>query len=69
MNMTVNALKNVYAAMGGNLDDVKNVATIPEMINAITTLVDGNDATFEELKRMKWNAIKNKTWGEILKGE
>ena len=32
---TINALKNLYKALGGDLDDVENVTIIPDMINAI----------------------------------
>ena len=32
---TINALKNLYKALGGDLEDVENVTIIPDMINAI----------------------------------
>lgn len=35
MDTTVKALQNLYAALGGDIDDVKNLVTIPDMINAI----------------------------------
>lgn len=36
---TVEALKNYYVAKGGNIEDVKNISTIPEMIMAIAALI------------------------------
>lgn len=35
----VEALKNLYAALGGDLDDVETVTTNAEMINAIANHV------------------------------
>lgn len=35
----VDALKALYIALGGSADDVANLATIPEMINAIAAVV------------------------------
>lgn len=36
---TVEALKAIYAAMGGTADNVSAIDTIPEMLSAIATLV------------------------------
>lgn len=36
MDTTVDALKNLYVALGGSADDVENVTLIPDMINALT---------------------------------
>lgn len=36
---TVDALKEIYAAMGGTVDNVSEIDTIPEMLSAIATLV------------------------------
>lgn len=36
---TVEALKEIYAAMGGTADNVSEIDTIPEMLSAIATLV------------------------------
>jgi hypothetical protein len=38
MDRTVDALKNLYVALGGDADDVVNITLIPDMINAIATL-------------------------------
>lgn len=35
MNTTVDALKNIYIQLGGDADDVVNISTIPEMLDAI----------------------------------
>lgn len=37
MDRTVDALKNLYVALGGSADDVANITLIPDMINAIAT--------------------------------
>ena len=37
MDRTVDALKTLYVALGGNADDVANLHRIPDMINAIAT--------------------------------
>lgn len=34
---TISALQALYAALGGDADDVANINTIPEMISAIAT--------------------------------
>ena len=39
MNNTIDALKALYVALGGSADTVANITIIPEMINAIATLV------------------------------
>lgn len=36
---TVEALQALYVAFGGNIEDVVNITTIPEMLNAIATVV------------------------------
>lgn len=38
MDKTVDALRNLYVALGGELADVVNMSTIPELINAIAGL-------------------------------
>ena len=38
MDTTVDALKNLYVALGGDADDVADVTFIPDMINAIATV-------------------------------
>lgn len=42
MDTTVKALKNLYVALGGNAEDVEEYVIIPDMINAISTLVGGD---------------------------
>ena len=39
MDTTVVALQGLYVAMGGTASTVANIVTIPDMINAIATLV------------------------------
>lgn len=39
MDNTIVALKNLYVALGGSADDVANIVIIPDMINAIASLV------------------------------
>lgn len=38
---TIDALKNLYAAMGGNIDNVEDASITPDMINNIAQLMDG----------------------------
>lgn len=47
MDSTVKALKNLYAALGGNAGDVANISRIPDMIEAIATVAEA--ATAKEL--------------------
>ena len=39
MDNNIKALQNLYVALGGSLDDVANITTIPEMINKLATIV------------------------------
>lgn len=39
MDNTITALKNLYVALGGDVDDVADVVIIPDMINAIAALI------------------------------
>ena len=41
MGTTVEALQALYVAKGGNLEDVENLTTIPEMIDAIAESEQG----------------------------
>lgn len=43
MDNTITALKNLYVALGGTAADVANKVTIPDMINAIATVVPSGD--------------------------
>ena len=38
MDNTIDALKNLYVALGGNIEDVAEINIIPDMINAIAQL-------------------------------
>lgn len=44
MDTTVKALQALYAALGGSADDVANITTIPDMINAIASHVAAGGA-------------------------
>ena len=44
MDTTVQALQNLYAALGGTSADVANINTIPDMINAIAAHVSSGGA-------------------------
>lgn len=51
MNQTVDALKALYAALGGNPTDVADITLIPDMVNAIATLVQsGGTAELPSVK-------------------
>lgn len=39
MDNTIQALQNLYVAMGGTAADVANITIIPDMINAIAALI------------------------------
>ena len=38
MKTTVDALKDLYVALGGNANDVKNISLIPDMIEKIVVV-------------------------------
>lgn len=42
MDTTVQALKNLYVALGGEAADVADITLIPDMINAIAQLKAGD---------------------------
>lgn len=44
MDNTVDALKNLYVALGGTAADVADIVLIPDMINAIAAQVEANAA-------------------------
>lgn len=51
MNQTVDALKALYAALGGNSADVADITLIPDMVNAIAALVQsGGTAELPSVK-------------------
>lgn len=39
MDNNITALKNLYAAMGGNIENVENITINPDMINALAGLM------------------------------
>lgn len=44
MDNNITALQALYVALGGDADDVAELNTIPEMINAIATVVPASSA-------------------------
>lgn len=40
MDNTLDALRNLYVALGGSADDVENLVITPELINAVAALVN-----------------------------
>ena len=42
MNTTIESLQAVYVSIGGNLSDVENINTIPDMLDAIAILKDSS---------------------------
>lgn len=50
MELTVDALKNLYVALGGTAADVADITLIPDMINAIATVAA--TATAAELPKV-----------------
>lgn len=51
MDRTIDALKNLYVALGGSAEDVVNITLIPDMVNAIATVAASvtSAATTKEL--------------------
>ena len=39
MDNTIDALRNLYVALGGDADDVADLVIIPDLINAIASIV------------------------------
>ena len=39
MDKTIDALRNLYVALGGTASDVANIVIIPDLINAIAELI------------------------------
>lgn len=50
MDTTIDALKNLYVALGGTASTVVDVTLIPDMINAIASLIaDGSTKELPEV--------------------
>lgn len=45
MDNTIQALQNLYVALGGTASNVGNITIIPEMINAIATYIGSGGVT------------------------
>lgn len=45
MDTTIDALKNLYVALGGSADDVADLVIIPDLINALATVAGAVAAT------------------------
>lgn len=41
---TIEALQTVYVSRGGSFEDVENLTTIPEMINAINEIIEDKNS-------------------------
>ena len=59
MNLTVEALKELYIALGGNVTNVADLTLIPDMINAIAGYIGNGGAA--ELP-----TVTSKNNGEVL---
>ena len=70
MDTTIKALQNLYAALGGDLDDVADLVIIPDMINAIATLIDsGATAELPEVDASDNGSVLKVIDGEWAVGE
>ncbi len=61
MDLTVDALKALYVALGGSADDVANITLIPDMINAIAPLAS-TLVTAATAKELPTNPTANGTY-------
>ena len=52
---TIVALQNLYVALGGELETVANLVTIPDMINAIADLETAKASQTEETNEEEEN--------------
>ena len=64
MDTTIDALRKLYVALGGDAADVANITIIPDMINAIAT-VAGTIATSAVAKELP--AVTAADAGSVLK--
>lgn len=42
MNTTIEALQNIYTTIGGDIADVENIITIPDMLNSLQSVIGGS---------------------------
>lgn len=59
MITTVEALQDLYVSLGGELEDVKLLNTIPDMISAISVLEEGKSEEERTITSDEINAIIN----------
>lgn len=64
MDNTIDALKNLYVALGGTASDVADIVIIPDMINAIAS-VAGSVATSASTTELP--AVTAADNGKVLK--
>lgn len=57
-NLNVEGLKEIYVALGGNLDDVENITTIPNMLSEI--------AVYAQAAAAELPAVKTADNGKLL---
>lgn len=64
---TIGALQGLYVALGGELSDVANVTTIPEMLTAISTVAAAAASELPAVKSVdngKVLAVVNGKWAK-----
>lgn len=59
MVTTVEALQNLYVSIGGNIEDVENLNTIPDMLTAISEFEAGKTEEERTVTSEEINAIIN----------
>ena len=65
MDNTITALQNLYVALGGSSSTVANITIIPDMINAIATLISsGGGARLPEVSASNNGQILTVSSGE-----
>lgn len=64
MDTTIDALRKLYVALGGNASDVANIVLIPDMINAIATVAGAVKTAATTAELPKVTASNN---GSVLK--
>ncbi len=64
MDNTIDALRNLYVALGGNIEDVQDIVIIPDMINAIAGI--GKSFVITLTATSASAATSDKTAAEIM---